>query len=121
MSNVIPVSAKVSPDSSIFRTAADFDLVNMLLKKYSLYNVPPDLRNSIVEQANDTIKDANASIANKNAAMKMVLEMDKRNLDVVKIAMPQRHEHFNAREATDEELEALLIEAHDKIVKRQLC
>lgn len=113
MSNVVP--CKISPETSMFRTAADFDLVNTLLKKYSLYNVPSTLRDSIIEQATDTINDANSSTAAKAAAAKMVLEMDARNLAVVKIAMPTKVEHFNARNATDEELEALVVEAYKRL------
>lgn len=115
MAQIIAKNTQVSPLTSEFRTVGDFALVHQLLKKHSLYNIPQQLRQSIVDQAANTLDDLEATDSEKMAAAKLLLEMDKRNIDLIKIAMPQKHEHMQVRDASDEELKTMIIEAHARI------
>ena len=117
MSNVVPAKTKVSPEPSEFRTVADFNLARTLLQKYSLYNIPDNLRQSVINQAGATLNGNNSSTIEKIAAAKLILEMDKQNLTLVKIAMPQKHEHFDVKEATTEELLEALENARSLLPK----
>ena len=102
MSNVVPHNTQIS--HSGFRTVGDFALIHSLLKNSALYQIPDDLRPDIVDSIKDVFNDPDSTLAQKLAATKVVLEMDKRNLDVVKIAMPQRVEHTQVKDLSDEEL-----------------
>lgn len=116
MAQIIAKNTQVSSLTSEFRTVGDFALVHQLLKRHSLYNIPQHLRQSIVDQAAETLDPLNAATdSEKIAAAKLLLEMDKRNIDLIKIAMPQKHEHIQVKDASDEELEAMIIEAHKRI------
>lgn len=114
MSNVISHNSKFSSSTSTYRTVGDFDLVRKLLQD-APYNIPPHARDLIINQAIEIIENPNASEAQKLSAAKLILEADKRNIDVVKLAMPQRHEHIEVKEMSDEDLEAAISEVYDAI------
>jgi hypothetical protein len=98
-----------------FRTIGDFDLVRSLLKKFSLYDIPDHARSLVINQAIQTLEDPETSAALKMSASKLLLEADKRNIDLVKLAMPQKHEHIEVKQMSDEALEMELINIHDAI------
>lgn len=107
--NVVPDPTKISSELSTYRTVGDFELIHTLLREHSLYKIPQGLRASIVESINDVMEDPDSSLGQKLAASKLVLEMDKRNLDVIKIAMPQKHEHRQVTDLSDDELKVELL------------
>lgn len=106
MSNVVP--RPISPDSSTYRTVADFDLVRKLITDHSLYKIPPGVRELIIEQAGEVLE--TGTDAQKLSAAKLLMEADKINLGLVKIAMPHKVEQITVRDMSDEELEDALNE-----------
>lgn len=84
----------------------DFEMIHTLLKKFSLYQIPDHLRQKVLNSAETAMDDEEATSACKIAASKIVLEADKRNIDLIKLAMPKHVVHHNVKEMTDDELMA---------------
>lgn len=105
MSNVVPVQTKIT-DTLDFRSQGDFDMVTTLLKN-PRYKVPERLRQKIMDHAEGVIDNINdsATLSEQNAACKMILEADKRNIDIVKMCIPKQHVHTHVSELSDRELE----------------
>lgn len=113
MSNVIPHNAKISSDLEI-QTVGDFHLINTLLEKNPRYNIPKHLREKVVrscERILDYPNNAGDAKIDKLQllANKVLLECDKRNTDIVKMAIPKQVIHREAKDLTDEELTAEVI------------
>lgn len=104
----------VSPVTGQFETVADFNLVNRLLQN-PRYKIPEHLRDKVLNCCERVIDKASASNLEKLSACKTVLMADKHNLELVKMAMPKKIEHFDASKATDEELIDVLREVARKI------
>jgi hypothetical protein len=107
MSNVVPRQTKISHDHN-FQLEGDYHLIHTLLKNNPLYEIPKHLRGKILGHCSDTLASAEASVSEKTMAARVVLECDKRNIDIVKMAMPKHVVHHNAEDLTDEELKAEL-------------
>lgn len=95
----------MSSDPSTFRTVGDFALVHKLLKDHALYNIPDTMRDGIINSVKEVFDDPESTLSQKMVASKLILEMDKRNIDIVKIAMPHKVEHTQVQNMSDEELE----------------
>jgi len=103
MNDILPVDTIVSPNSSELSTIADYNILNGLLKN-PLYKIPEELRVKAIGCLEATIDDASAKTTLKLKAIGAMINMDKHNLDLVKIAMPKKIEHINPRELNDEQL-----------------
>lgn len=103
----------VSPISNDFHTEGDFNLVHRLLK-HPRYEIPERLRSKVVKCIEDVVDEYGIDLDVKLRAIKVLSELDKHNIDLVKIAMPKKIEHTNASNLNDEEL---LAKVQD-IVKR---
>ncbi len=84
----------------------DFEIIHTLLKKFSLYKIPDYSRAQVIQSATDVLEDEEATPACRMTAAKLLLEADKRNIDLIKLAMPKHVVHHNVKEMTDEELMA---------------
>ena len=104
----------VSSDSTEFETQADFNLVHKLLKN-SLYDIPSEYRTAVLQSAARVLTDSNIPAITQLAAGRVILECDKRNLELVKIAMPKKTISRNVGEMTSEELTRIILEAASKI------
>lgn len=109
MSNVVPLQSKISSDSSL-QTQGDFGLINQLLKN-PRYKIPEHLRENVINCCDEVIKKKDSPDATKLAACRTVLLADRHNLEMIKLAMPTKIEHYNPQQATDEELIEVLKEA----------
>jgi len=112
MSNVVPAHTKLSPLG--FATQGDFQLVNNLLKN-PRYEIPEHLRKKVIASAEGALDNHDASDATKLAASRVILEADKRNLDVIKLIVPKQHVHREVKDLPTEELEAVVIEAYNRL------
>lgn len=89
-----------------FRTQAEFSMVRKLLTT-PRYEIPEHLRKQLVEDAADVSKNCEDP-KTRIAAMRVLAELDKINVEIVKISMPKRVEHTHrAADLTMEELEDL--------------
>lgn len=93
--------AKVTPQEE-YSAEGDFALVNRLLKN-PRYNIPEHLRSKMVRSAEEVL-DYSESDVTKVQAIKVLNELDKRNIELVKMAMPKQHIHRPAKEMTDAEI-----------------
>lgn len=100
--NAVPMKTQISPDLT-FETEGDLQMVHTLLKN-PRYKIPERLRDKIMKAAEDTIDNSNATTAEINTACKLILEADKRNIDLVKLAMPKQVIHRHVSQYSDEEL-----------------
>ena len=108
MSNVVPVQTKVAPYG--FTMQGDLELLHTLLKHNSLYDIPDHARESIINDCTAVLKDTQATVATRIAASKVLLECDKRNIDMLKMVVPKQVIHRTVTEMTTEELEEALDE-----------
>jgi len=104
-----PNGELVSHDHN-FQLAGDYNIITKLLRSDPLYNIPSHLRDKIINHCQNTLDaDADsATVSEKTAASKVVLECDKRNIDIVKMAMPKHVVHHNVEDYSDDELKAQL-------------
>ena len=93
----------VDPNGAELRSLGDYQLVNRLLKD-PRYNIPERLRNKAINAIEKTLDDAQNDDKLKLTAVKTLSDLDKRNMELIKMAMPKRVEHFDPRKANDEEL-----------------
>ena len=93
-------------------TLDDFNLVHKLLKT-PRYEIPERLRHKVVINI-EKIIDHGEDDRTQIAAMKVLADFDKINLDIVKLAMPKKIEHFDPSKANDDELLVMV----KKIVKQ---
>lgn len=117
MSNVVPVQTKLSPLNE-YETQGDFSLINTLMKN-PRYDIPEHLRKKVIQSAENSLDSLEASDATKLAAARLILEADKRNIEIMKLIIPQQHVHKNVKELPTEELEAIILEAHDKLIAKE--
>lgn len=96
-----------------FNSVADMGMVRRLLKD-PLYNVPERLRDKILsgaEKLMDSFTEGKTTEAAFIAAARLVLEADKRNLDLIKMVIPKKVEHREVKDFTTVELEVIVKEA----------
>lgn len=93
-----------------FNTSADLDIVHQLLKK-PRYNIPEELRERIITKSGEILesKDPKEAIM----AAKIVLEADKRNMELLKMVVPKKTEIRDCRKMSDEEL----LEEYHRVTK----
>lgn len=121
MSNVVPISTKVSPVTRQMSTQADFSLIKKLFNESSLYQIPDMLRLSVVESIAHALQSDKPGV--RLAASRLLLEMDRRNIEMLRIVKPQEHIHVNVKEKTTEELKNLVndwMERHEKSTSRNV-
>ncbi len=87
---------------SNLETMDDFKLVHKLLGK-PRYEIPNRLRDKVIRSIENTV-DFNDDDRTKIAAIKVLADLDKINLELVKIAMPKKIEHFDPSKVNDDEL-----------------
>lgn len=109
-----PFNQIVSSDTTIFETQEDFDMVHRLLRN-SLYKIPEAYRTAVLNSAARVLNDENAPAIIQLAASRVILECDKRNLDMVKIAMPKKVISRSVTELTTDELQHMILEAAERI------
>ena len=97
----------VSPVPNQFGTLADMRLINDLMKN-SRYEIPEHLRHQVISSAGKIIENPESRNAEVLAASKVILEADKRNMEMVKMCMPKVNVNFNPKQATTEELETVV-------------
>jgi len=115
MSNILPRDSKVTSDQQSYRTVADFNLVRKLMQENALYEIPQHLRETLIEQSGTVLQSTKSTDAEKLSAAKLLLEADKRNIDLIKTIIPKKVEHFNARDATDAELVEIIQDAQGRL------
>lgn len=103
-----------SPNGSDLRTADDFTLINQLLKN-PRYVIPERLRNKAISCIEGALDDDGNDIALKLKAIQTMSQLDKHNIDLVKIAAPKRIEQIDPRKCNDEELLKLVKEVVKKL------
>ncbi len=113
MSNVIPHNAKISSDLAL-QTEGDFHLINTLLNKNPRYNIPEHIRTKMVTSCSDVLANEQAPHKIKLIATKVLAELDKRNIDILKLAIPKTVIHREAKDLTDDELEAEIVKLINK-------
>ena len=91
-----------SPVGSDIKTEGDFNMVNRLLRN-PRYEIPERLRQKSVQCIEDAL-DADHDITIKLKAIQVMSQLDKHNIDIVKIAAPKRIEQIDPRKLDDEEL-----------------
>lgn len=106
--------ASYSPVSSDLRTEDDYALVNRLLRS-PRYKIPEYLRDKVVNQIEQTLDNDENEDALKLKAIQVLSQLDKHNLDIVKLTMPQKTEALKPSDCNDEELKELVL----KILKTQ--
>ncbi len=97
----------INSQGSDLRSLGDYHLVNRLLRD-PRYNIPERLRKKAITAIETTLDDSQNDDKLKLTAVKVLSELDKRNLEIVKMSMPTRVEHFDPRKANDEELKKLV-------------
>ncbi len=103
MSNVVPAHTKLDCQQNEFNSVGDMNMITTLLRN-PRYKIPEHLREKVIGTADNILNNANASVAEAISAAKLVLEADKVNVALIKLAVPKKIEHFNPRQATTEEL-----------------
>jgi hypothetical protein len=111
--NLLPDHQVVSPVSSDFQTEGDFNLVHRLLR-HPRYEIPERLRKKVIDCVESVVDKETADDDVKLRAIKVLSELDKHNIELVKIAMPKKVEHTDVSRLNDEELLARV----QDIVKR---
>lgn len=96
----------LAPTQSDYHSSSDMGMIHNLLKTHSLYNIPNHLRAKVIKTADRIMDDEDPRAAITGA--RVILECDKRNIDVVKLAIPKKVEVRNIQEQTTEELHQLL-------------
>ena len=103
MSNVVPAKTKLAHQQNEYNSVGDMNMVTTLLKN-PRYVIPDHLRKRVIGTAESILSNVNATVAEAISAAKLVLEADKVNVALIKLQVPKQIEHFNARNATTEEL-----------------
>jgi len=102
-----------NPEQSDYHSVNDMTMVHGLMKN-PRYNIPDNLRDKIIKTAgqllDSDIEDPVKKASTQLAAAKVLLEADKRNIDIVRLSMPQKHMHINVQQASTEQLQAQLKE-----------
>lgn len=111
--NTVPIQTKVSPVTNQFSTQADFSMINTLLAN-PRYNIPERLRNKVIQSADNVISSEESTDAAKLAASRLVLEADKRNLELIRLVMPKHHVHHNVKDMSTEELVEVIQNAAER-------
>ncbi len=96
-----------SNEGSLLRTEGDFNLINQLLKS-PRYNIPEHLRQKVVSCIEKALDDSENSTKLKLDAIKTLSNLEKHNIDLVKLAMPKKIETFNPKQLNDEELREMV-------------
>ena len=102
-----PIAQHAKLNATEYQGKADFNVVKRLMED-PRYEIPRHLRNKVLQQAEDCMDSEKTSFGDRLAAGRLVLECDKRNIELVKLAMPKVVIHKDAKDYTDEELEALV-------------
>ena len=100
---VLPKDQEVSPGSSELRTMGDFALVNRLLAN-PRYKIPEHLRDKVVNQIENVLDDPESKNVLKLRAIDTLTKLDKQNLELIKLSMPKKVEHFDPKKMNDEKL-----------------
>ncbi len=108
MPTAIISKGNISPHGG-FETEADFNLIHQLLKN-PRYVIPERLREKAIRCIESCIDGEEVADQTKLAAIRTALDMDKINLEMIKIAMPKKVETRDITKATDEELTDLVRE-----------
>lgn len=90
-----------------YNSPEDVQMVLSLMKN-PRYNIPEHLRNKIIDGASILLKDSDSKVFFD--AAKIILEMDKRNIDYLKLIIPKQVKHTHVREKSTEELYAIVDE-----------
>lgn len=85
-------------------------MVHRLLQN-ALYKIPENYREAVLGSAANILSDDNIPAMTRLAASRVIIECDKINLDLVKIAMPKKVITRNVTEMTSDELKKVILEA----------
>ena len=114
MSNVVPAFTKMSNSLTARpETEAEYQMICTLLEKNPRYEIPRHLREQVVGSCAKVLAYPNGNCDSKLDKLKLIagkllLECDKRNLDIVKMSIPKHVVHHNVEEFTDEQLQSEL-------------
>lgn len=100
----------VSADPTEFHTEADFAMVHKLLQN-ALYKIPPEYREAVLGSAATILTDVEIPAMTRLAASRVIIECDKINLDLVKLAMPKKVITRSVTDMTSDELKKVILEA----------
>ena len=107
----------VSPTSD-YNTTGDFQLINKLLQN-PRYEIPERLRQKVIGCIDKVISDdadsKGVSIQTQLQAIRVLAQLDKHNLDVIKLAMPHKVETTNITKLDDSDLQNLVVEIINQI------
>jgi len=95
-----------------YETKDDFGMVRGLLRR-GPYQIPDRLREKIISSAERVIDNLDIDPKIMLSAAKLMVDCDRINVEMIKLAIPKKIETFNARGATD----AQLLEAIQKTTK----
>lgn len=96
------MQTKISPYG--FSMQGDLELLHTLLRDNSLYNIPSHARAAVITDCTAVLNDPGATVATRLSASKVLLECDKRNIDMVKMVVPKQIVHRTVSEMSTEEL-----------------
>lgn len=102
----------VSPTSD-YNTTGDFQLINRLLQN-PRYEIPERLRQKVIGCIDKVISDEDNPQV-KLQAIRVLAQLDKHNLDVIKLAMPHKVETTNITKLDDSDLQNLVVEIINQI------
>ena len=102
-----------SPVGSDIKTEGDFNMVNRLLRN-PRYEIPERLRRKSIQCIEDAL-DQDNDIQIKLKAIQTMSQLDKHNIDIVKIAAPKRIKQIDPRKLNDEELLKMVREVVKKL------
>lgn len=95
-------------DITEYNQPEDTQMILSLMKK-PRYNIPEHLRSKILKGVEDILDDNPDPKVFCDAA-KVVLEMEKRNVDYLKLIMPKKIEHIHVTQKSTKELMAIVDE-----------
>jgi len=107
-------SVSYSPVSSDLRTEDDFALVNRLLRS-PRYKIPEYLRDKVIHCITDIVDKKDSEDALKLKAIQVMSQLDKHNIDIIKLTMPKKIEAVKPQDMNDEELLVLVKEVIKKL------
>jgi len=91
----------VSSESTQFSTEADMQIVRTLLRD-PLYKIPEHIRDTIVTESAKMLGGDSPKF--KAIGARLLLEMDKRNLELLRLVVPRKVEHIDVKQKTTAEL-----------------
>jgi len=106
------MASDISPISSEFRTEGDYAIVRKLLQN-PRYEIPERLRRKVVGEIERTVDDEEADPNLKMRAISVLAQLDKHNIELVKLSMPKRIERVDPKKMDDEKL----LEAVQEVLK----